>query len=338
MLSENALMTTQETKGSSSVLDSAALHVERGLQVSIVIVAWNAKKYVIDCLQSLEENCGDIRVEVIVVDNASSDGTPEAIESGFPRVVLIRNTENLGFAKANNIGVQRCRGEYIAFINSDVKLIGNCFEPMLKYMADHPDVGMLGPQMINADGRVGRSSMRFPTVWNTFCRAVNLDALFKHVKFFRGQLMPDFSHEETAEVQVLAGWFWLVRRTALERVGLLDERFFMYGEDLDWCYRFHRAGERVVFFAEAKAWHYGGASSSTAPVRFSVEKERANGELFKKHYGRLTRFGLFVTGILNYGIRAAGYGLVSALKRTNREESLLKYRRSMACLRWLIRE
>src|ERR1700736_2366174 len=130
MWSEKILMITPETKGFSSVLDSSAPDIARSLQVSVVIVAWNAKKFVIDCLRSLEENCGDIRAEVIVVDNASSDGTPEAIEKDFPKVLLIRNNENLGFAKANNIGVQRSRGEYIAFINSDVRLIGNCFEPM----------------------------------------------------------------------------------------------------------------------------------------------------------------------------------------------------------------
>jgi GT2 family glycosyltransferase len=327
---------TQATKGSSSVLDSTAVNTERAVRLSVVIVAWNAKKYVMECLHSLEANRGDVCVEVIVVDNASSDGIPEVIEKEFPSVTLIRNEANLGFARANNIGINRSKGEYVALINSDVKFVSNCFEPMLKYMAEHPDVGMLGPQMLGPDGLVARSSMRFPTIWNSLCRALNFDSFFKTVKFFKGQLMLDFKHDVTTDVEVLAGWFWMVRRSALERVGLLDDQFFMYGEDVDWCYRFHRAGERVVFFADARAWHHGGASSSTSPLRFSVEKERASRQLIRKHHGRLVRFGLLITGVLNYGIRAIGYGLLSVIRRNDREESLSKFRRSITCLQWLI--
>jgi len=243
--------------------------------VSVIIVVWNAQKCVMECLETLEQYLDSVRTEIIVVDNASTDGTPGLIAQQFPNVKLIRNPGNLGFARANNIGIQHSTGDFLAFVNSDVVFLENSLAPMLEFMAKHPDVGMLGPQMLDPQRLIARSTMRFPTVWNTLSRALALDSLFKSSNFFEGHLMLDFNHSVTTDVDVLAGWFWLVRRTALDKVGPLDEEFFMYGEDIDWCYRFHKAGERVVFFAETKAIHIGGASSSVAPVRFSVDKQRA---------------------------------------------------------------
>ena len=217
-------------------------------RISVVVVVWNAKHYVEECLGSLREHCSDVYSEVIVVDNASSDGTPEMIAELFPEFHLILNSENLGFARANNIGIAQSSGDYICLVNSDVKFIDDCVSPMVRYLADHPEAGMLGPKMLAQDGEVRRSTMRFPTVWNNFCRAIGLDYLFKGSRSFGGLLMSDFDHSTTAEVEVLNGWFLLVRRRAVQRVGLLDPQFFMYGEDVDWCYRFRQAGEKVVFF------------------------------------------------------------------------------------------
>ncbi|HEX4487710.1 MAG TPA: glycosyltransferase family 2 protein [Terriglobales bacterium] len=303
-------------------------------RVSTVIVVWNAMKYVVECLESLENCCRESCTEVIVVDNASTDGTPELIEKRFPWVKLIRNRENLGFAKANNIGIAMATGEYLSLVNSDVKFVQDCFTPMAAYMDEHQDVAMLGPRMLDAQGNVGRSTMRFPTLWNSFCRALGLDSVFKHSRVFAGQLMSDFSHSETVDTKVLNGWFWMVRRTALDQVGLLDERFFMYGEDIDWCYRFHRAGHRIVFFAGAEAIHYGGASSSSAPVRFYVEMQRANWQYWRKHRGYLAQFGYLVFLALHHVIRAVGYSFVYLFSPSRSAESRAKIRRSIACLRW----
>jgi GT2 family glycosyltransferase len=301
-------------------------------KVSTVIVVWNAMKYVVECLESFDHCCRDSCSEVIVVDNASSDGTPELVAERFPWVKLVRNEENLGFAKANNIGIALASGEYLCLVNSDVKFVQDCFTPMAAYMDAHPDVAMLGPRMLDAEGKVGRSTMRFPTLWNSFCRALGLDSVFKRSRMFAGQLMSDFSHSETVDAEVLNGWFWMVRRSALAQVGVLDERFFMYGEDIDWCYRFHRAGHRIVFFAGAEAIHYGGASSASAPVRFYVEMQRANRQYWRKHHGRLAQFAyLFLLG-LQHSIRIAGYSLGFLLWPSRRGESLAKIRRSRACL------
>jgi GT2 family glycosyltransferase/peptidoglycan/xylan/chitin deacetylase (PgdA/CDA1 family) len=304
--------------------------------ISVVIVVWNAKEYIATCLRSLEEVCMDSRLEIIVVDNASSDGAPDLIAREFPGVKLIRNPDNCGFAKANNIGIRESAGDYICLVNSDVKFTSNCFEPMLRYLQDHVDIGLLGPISKTEEGVAARSTMRLPTVWNSFIRAVGLDVPLGRLQILKSQLMTDFDHTTTRDVEVLNGWFWMVSRKALDRVGLLDERFFIYGEDVDWCVRFHEVGMRIVFFAGAEAIHYGGASSAAAPKRFSIEMLRATWQYFCKHHSLMQRVGLFIAGVLNVGIRAAGYGLGSIFTRDRKAEVVQKFQRSTACLIWLL--
>ena len=180
------------------------------IEMSIVIVSWNAKKHLADCLESLAQYYP--LSEVIVVDNASTDGSDEFISHYFPNVKLIQNDANLGFAKANNIGIAQSSGEYICLINSDVKFVHDCFTPMLAYMRGHSGVAMLGPQMLGSDRQVRRSTMRFPTVWNTFCRALAIDRVFKTSRRLGGQMVSDFDHKHTMNVEVLNGWFLMVRR------------------------------------------------------------------------------------------------------------------------------
>jgi len=303
--------------------------------VSVVIVVWNAKKYVIECLDSLREHCGSICDEVIVVDNASADGTPDLVAEMFPEFRLIRNSENLGFARANNIGIAQTSGEYVCLVNSDVKFTDDCLSPMLRFLTENPKVGMLGPKMLATDGEVRRSTMRFPTVWNQFCRALGLDIVFKKSRLFGGLLMSDFDHKTTTAVEVLNGWFVVVRRSALDRVGLLDPQFFMYAEDLDWCYRFHQAGEKVVFFADSGAIHYGGASSSSAPLRFYLEMSRANWQYWQKHRGLLAQMAFLASSGTYHLVRLLGSAGIYFLSPSRRNENRARLRRSIVCLQWV---
>lgn len=304
--------------------------------VSVVVVVWNAKAYVIECLSSLREHCGDVYEEVIVVDNASTDGTPELVAEMFPEFKLIRNSTNWGFAKANNIGMSHCIGQYVCLVNSDVKFTSDCISPMLAFLDSHPNVAMMGPKMLSGkEGRVYRSTLRFPTVWNVFCRATGLDVVFKRSTLFGGLLMCDFDHQTTAPVEVLVGWFWLVRWDAIDRVGMLDDQFFMYGEDIDWCYRFRESGLGIVFFAEAEAFHYGGASSSAAPARFYVEQCRANWLYFKKHHGVLARAGFLGAIACHHAIRALGFTCAYIYSPSRRSETSLKLKKTVSCLHWV---
>jgi hypothetical protein len=307
----------------------------RTARVAVVIVVWNAKKYVMECLGSLREQCGKVYSEVIVVDNASTDGSAELVEEMFPEFRLIRNPENFGFAKANNIGIAQCSADYICLVNSDVKFLDDCISPMVGYLAEHPEVGMLGPKMLAASGEVRRSTMRFPTVWNNFCRAFGLDSLFKGSRFFGGMMMSDFDHQTTAPVEVLNGWFLVVRASAIEKVGMLDPQFFMYGEDVDWSYRFHEAGEQVVFFAETGAIHYGGASSSHAPVRFYLELYRATWQYWRKHHNGLAQMGFLAVFAIHHSVRLLSAGLLYLWSPAQRPDTAARFKRSLACLQWV---
>ncbi len=301
---------------------------------SIVIVSWNTKKYVEECLTSLRAIDGNLSVEIIVVDNASIDGTPEMIRTQFPNVTLIETGANLGFARGNNIGMKEASGKYICLINSDVNVPPDCLPKMHCYMEQQPTVGLLGPGMRGADGRVHRSGMRFPTIWNVFLRALALDSLFKTSRVFGGFLMSDFQFDRTTDMDVLNGWLWMARREALNQVGPLDDHFFMYAEDIDWCKRFHLAGWRVVFYSEAEALHYGGASSANAPSRFMVEKQRANLQYWKKYHGRVSSFIYLLIACLNYAIRATAWGFIYLTQRSSHSRAHLEVKQYLRCLRW----
>jgi GT2 family glycosyltransferase len=304
--------------------------------VSVVIVVWNAQAYVLECLSSLREYCANAYTEVIVVDNASTDGTAELVAQRFPEFKLIRNSENMGFAKANNIGMSESSGEYVCLVNSDVKFTNDCISPMIQYLKVHPETGLLGPKMMGGDGKTAfRSTLRFPTVWNMFCRALWLDVAFKGSSFFGGLLMTDFNHETTRPVEVLVGWFWVARWNSIQRVGMLNPQFFMYGEDIDWCYRFRKAGEEVVFFAEADAFHYGGASSSAAPARFYLEQTRANWRYFRMHHGLLAQAGFLATVTIHHALRLIGSCGVYLLSPSQRSETRARLKRSLMCLQWV---
>ena len=306
------------------------------VDLSIVIVTWNARRYAQECLKSLQQLDTTLSIETIVVDNASADGTPELVAQEFPTFKLIRNSENLGFAKANNIGILQSHGKYICLINSDVVLPRGCLNRLLQYMEANPGVGVVGPQMLGPDGAVRRSSMRLPTLRNSLGRALAVDrsSLLSHL--LGGQMMSDFSHNQIADVEVLNGWFWMVRREALDQVGLLDERFFIYGEDLDWCHRFRKAGWRLVFYPGASALHYGGGSSSAAPVRFYVEMQRANLQYWRKHHGLLARSVNCGIVFAHHVLRLVGYSAAYLMHAQNRTEAAAKIRRSWALLAWMI--
>ncbi len=303
--------------------------------ISIVIVTWNCKSYVEECLTSINSQQADISTEIVVVDNASTDGTAEMIAVRFPRVCLVRSPTNLGFAKGNNLGIGQTSGKYICLINPDVNVYPDCLAKMLRYLEEHPEVGLLGPQMLGPDGNVGRSTMRFPTIWNSLCRALALDSLFKRSRIFGGFLMRDFSHDLTKDVDILNGWFWMARRDALNQVGMLDDSLFMYGDDLDWCRRFHDAKWRVVFYAGTQAVHYGGRSSARCPVPLYIAMQRANFQYWEKHHGHFRTFlYMLITGIYHL-VRMSGYSAKYLIDKAARAGSSYKVRRSFASLLWL---
>jgi GT2 family glycosyltransferase len=304
--------------------------------LSLILVTWNAKHYVHECLVSLCQQELSVNAEIIVVDNASSDGTPAMVRTEFPHIMLVENPTNLGFSTANNIGIKKARGEYLCLINSDVNVPPHCLQTIYNFMVQHPKIGVLGPRMLTPEGAIGRSYMRFPTLWNCMCSALSLSKVCRNNTLCGGVLMPDFDNERTAEVDVLNGWFLVVRRQALDQVGTLDERFFMYGEDIDWCYRFHKAGWKRIYFAGVSALHYGGASSKRASAQLYIEMQRANLQYWQKHHSRVGVIGYCLTMLVHQIIRAVAYGLIYIFSGSGRVEAAGKVKRSAACIAWLI--
>lgn len=305
------------------------------ITVSVIIVSWNARDYLTQCLSSLTTEACRYPMDIIVVDNASSDGSADCIESNYPNVHLIRNTENLGFAKANNIGISVSKGKYLCFINSDVKVLPDCITRLMEYCEEHPEAGMVGPRIIGGDGLLQRSCRGFPSVWNMFCRALALDSMFKKFKPFTGYSLRHWTQNSLRDVDILTGCFWLVRRQALEQVELLDETFFIYGEDMDWCKRFWSKGWRVVFVPSAEAIHYGGGSSSNAPIRFYIERQKADLQYWKKHHPDLAVVCYLLISSLHMLLRIIGYSFGIFL---NPAEPSWRHKvtRSWACLKWIL--
>jgi GT2 family glycosyltransferase len=312
--------------------------LKTGLDLSIVIVTWNSKDYVIECLQSLQGAAEDLSAEIIVVDNESADGTAEAVRREFPGVRLLESGGNLGFARGCNAGMKLANGQYICLINPDVKVLPGCLPKMFRFMQGNQGIGLLGPAMLNRDGQVQRSGMRFPSIWNVLLRSLAADSVFRLLRLPGTWLMSDFGFDELRDLDVLNGWFWMARREAIEQIGPLDDSFFMYAEDIDWCKRFWSAGWRVVFYPDAKSVHYGGGSSANDPLRFSLEQSRANLQYWRKHNGWTSSIAYLAAVMLGHALRAAGWGLVSLLWWGGREKPLFQIKRNVACMRqirWL---
>lgn len=304
-------------------------------EMSVVIVSWNAKDFLEKCIVSILHENVDNNIEIIVVDNGSSDGSQDMIRSQFKKVKLICNTENLGFARANNIGLRLALGNYFFLINSDVVVLPNSLDPMIRYIKEHQGIGMLGPKILNPDMSLQRSCRGFPTLWNLFCRALALDTLFPKVKLFGGRSMTFWEHDSIKDVEVLSGCFWLLNRKAVEEVGLLDEDFFIYAEDVDWCKRFMLAGWRRVYYPLVQAIHYGGGSSDNSPIRFFLEMQRANLHYWKKHHGPLGQITWQIILLLHHSLRMIGEFLHYLVTPGHRKEILHKIQRSFACIKWI---
>jgi GT2 family glycosyltransferase len=304
--------------------------------ISIIIVSWNAKDFLKKCIHSILEDTNKFNIEIIVVDNASSDGSPAMVASQFPEVKIICNEGNLGFAKANNIGMKQSSGKYVFLINSDIEILHGCFESMISFMEVNPDIGMLGPRILNPDRTLQPSCRGCKTLWNMFCRAASLDMLFPKMKIFGGREMAFWPHDTIRDVEELSGCFWMVTRKALDEVGLLDEDFFIYSEDSDWCKRFQKAGTRIVFSPEAQAIHYGGASSNNAPVRFAIEMNRANLHYWKKHHSRMSQTGFLLITAFHHFIRCFGETIKYIIRPSQRKQIAPKIKKNLACVRWLL--
>jgi len=254
-------------------------------KVSVVVVNWNTRELLEDCLASVFQSSPGLDMEVIVVDNASHDGSAEMVAAKYPDVMLLSNSDNVGFARANNQAFAVARGRYLLMLNSDCIVRHAAFEVLIDYMDAHPEAGACGPMLLNADGTLQPSWAAAPSVWS--------EARYFHDRRVGGKdyslLCPDgLGKIEPFGVGWCGGACLVVRREAAEKVGVLDKGYFMYCEETDWCMRIRAAGWEVVFVPQARVVHLGGGSSRATPLATRLRMERSRLRLLWK-FGGWTR-------------------------------------------------
>jgi GT2 family glycosyltransferase len=314
------------------------------VDLSIVIVNWNVKELLERCLASLAADhlgeaegsvsaCGprlDLEREIIVVDNASGDGSRDMVREQFAYVRLIASDSNLGFARANNRGVAASTGRYILLLNPDTEVRGGALTAMVTYMDEHPDICTLGPKLLSSDApqeRVQPSRRRFPTLATAFLESTVLQQWFPRNRVLQRYYVQDKGDNEEQDTDWLVGACLLIRREAWEQVGPLDENLFMYSEELDWCRRAKTAGWRVVYVPWATVVHHEAQSSSQVVPARHIYFQSSKVYYFRKYHGAVAgeALRLFLLGTYVFQLVLEAAKWVVGHKRALRQERIAAY-------------
>ncbi|MBI4050002.1 MAG: glycosyltransferase family 2 protein [Candidatus Doudnabacteria bacterium] len=270
------------------------------MDLSVIIVSFNTREKLESCLRAVLASPTKFSFEIFVVDNASRDDSPEMVARQFPNVQLIKNPENRGYARANNQAIRLSRGRYILLLNSDVNVESDTFDKMITYMDNNATVGISGCKVVKPDGTLDLACRRsFPSLANSLFRVTGLSFLFPRTRLAAYNLtfLPE---DEIAEVDSVMGAFLMIRREVIDEIGLLDEEYFMYGEDLDWCYRAKAAGCKVMYVPITTVRHDKGSSARRQPRESLYEFHRAMQIFYRKHYAGQHNF--FVNFLVYTGI------------------------------------
>jgi len=255
--------------------------------VPVVIVNWNAGSALLECLDSLFGSHSGLDLDVVLVDNASDDGSGVEAALRFPQVRLVANIDNRGFAAAVNQGLA-CIGSscsYVLVLNPDTRFSMDSLGPLIGFMESNPDAAACGPAVIGRDGGLQRGCRRRePSAWGMLCRSLALDSLFPASRVFAGHIYGHIPQDRPLIVDSLSGSFMLIRRAALDMVGLFDERFFMYAEDLDWCRRARQAGWKLYYIPSVEVLHLRAVSSRQNPMRRLVYLNYTAAQYIHKHW------------------------------------------------------
>ena len=259
--------------------------MKRDSTIAIVIISFNVEKLLKECLESVYRETTQTNFEVWVIDNHSRDTSVQMLKRDFPQVHLIENAENLGFTRANNQAIRQCRTDYVLLLNPDTLIRDGAIDKMVRFMDEHPDVGVSGCRVLNEDGSLQLACRRsIPSPSAAFFRLTGLSRLFPHSKRMAKYNMTYLDPMQTHEVDAVSGAFLLIRRKTMNRIGLLDETFWIYGEDIDWCIRAKKAGWKVMYHPQAEILHYKGVGCSTNNRKTSYEFYRAMYLFHRKHF------------------------------------------------------
>jgi len=288
------------------------------IDLSIIIVSYNTKEFIKGCIASIAENVKNVSHEIIVIDNASSDGTPSEIsnlKSQISNLKIILNKKNVGFSRANNQGIKISqKSRYVLFLNSDTIIQANAIKEIINFMDSHKDAGASTCKLVMPNGKIDDATHRgFPTPWNAFSHFSGFEKLFPNSKLFAGYSLGWMDFNSAHEIDVLAGAFMLVRREAGEEVGWWDEDYFFYGEDIDFCYMLKQNGWKIYYVPDVFVTHYKGVSGGIKSVSEKITtasketKERASKCRFNamrifysKHYKQ--KYSWIINFLVNSGI------------------------------------
>ena len=289
-------------------------------RLSVIIVSYNTRDMTLDCLRVLQSELRELTAEVFVVDNASTDGSADAVREAFPEVRLIANPRNAGFGAANNLALAQARGHYLLLLNTDAFPRPGAVGMLIDYLERHPTVGVVGPRLLYKDGSLQQSCFRFPTPLGAWAENVGLTRVLRHHAAFddyRG-----WDHAIEREVDFVIGACLLLRRKVYERVGGFDERFFMYQEEADWQRRVHEAGWTVAFTPSAEAVHLAGASGRAEPVRISGHFFESLDKYVLKHHGVLGFLLVRSAMLVGCSARALGWTAIALAAPRRRQAAV----------------
>lgn len=293
-------------------------------ELSVCIVSWNTRELLRDCLSSLAADPASVDWEIIVVDNASTDGSPDMVVEEFPEVALIASARNLGFSGGSNAGLERATGRCLVILNPDTRVEVGALAGLAQYLDAHPSVGAVGPQLIRGDGSLELSCGRTPSLGSEIVHKLLLHRVFPFFRFGR------WNHESTRLVGWVTGACLMVRREAADQVGFLDARMFMCFEDLDWCMRLHRAGWEIAYYPAHRVIHLGGQSIQQNREEMLVVSQQSLFFLFQKHSGPLQLMALRALTVVEMLLRSlvwSGLRLAVPGRRCEARQRLAAYRR-----------
>ncbi|MBC8413739.1 MAG: glycosyltransferase family 2 protein [Nitrospira sp.] len=296
--------------------------------LSVAIVNWNTRELLSDCLSSIYDKTQSLDFDVWVVDNGSTDGSVEMVKQKFPEVLLLENTKNLGFSKANNQVLRKNKSRYVLLLNSDTILLDNALKTLVDLMDSHPDAGASGCQLLNADGSLQLSAGRFPGLWSILFGGEIFNNLyrkvFKNSRFFAEYGLSEEEHMHFQEIDHVKGCCLMLRQSVLEKTGLLDEDIFMYFEEIDLCFQIKKTGAKVLYTPEGHIVHLGG-QSSICREKSVFGNLKSQEYYFRKNYGVCYAILLRFVVALGAVIRLPVY-LVAYLLSKNGEKAVLKSR------------
>ena len=274
--------------------------------ISIIIVNYNSGELLSKSLESIFNSGYDSDIEVIVVDNNSSDNSAGKARVIFPQVAFIQNDRNLGFAKANNLGIKKSKGRSVLLLNPDTVIMQDALQKMVEFMNSSPDIGIIGAKLLNPNGSIQLSCRSFPSWINAIHNRYSpVTRLFPKNKYAARYLHTDWTHDEPRQVDWLSGACLMIKREVLEQIGLFDEDFFMYCEDIDICYRSKQAGWKNFYYPHAKVIHYIGRGKKKVSIKSIIFHHISMYKFFRKHYCKnrivfniLTFYGIMISFIL----------------------------------------